>query len=132
MPAPQQAPAPPEARATEQADRKTELVALDGARVDRIRLRYDIVDTWLVDTQSILYRDDSRAYYLVTLKEACKRLDIRSLRFTLYPSWSWQLRADRAYEVRPQVGSHCDVAKIEQIDRARADALREASQWRIW
>lgn len=132
MPAPQQAPAPPEARAIKQGDRKTELVALDGKSVDRIQLRYDFDGTWLIDIQNILYRDTFRDYYLVTLKEACKQLDIRSLRFRLYPSWSWQLRADRTYDVRSEVGAHCDVAKIEQIDRARADALREAAQRRIW
>ncbi|MDP3736811.1 MAG: M56 family metallopeptidase [Hyphomonadaceae bacterium] len=132
MPAPQQAPAPPEARSIEQADRKTELVALGGKSVDRIQLRYDFDGEWLIDTQNILYRDDARDYYLVTLKEACEQLEIRSLRFRFYPSWSWQLRADRTYDVRPEAGAHCDVAKIEQVDRARADALRAASLRRIW
>ena len=115
-----------------QPDNKTELVALDGESVDKMQLRYDFNAGWVVDTQNILWRDNSRAYYLMTLKEACEPLDIRGRRVDFFPSWSPQLRASRAYEVRPQAGAPCDVARIEQIDDVRANPLRDASLRRIW
>jgi hypothetical protein len=112
--------------------RKTELVELDGKSVDRLQLRYDFEAPWVVDNQKILWRDTHRDYYLVTLKEVCEPLDIRSLNFSFFPAWSWQLLASHAYEVRPQAGAWCDVARIEQVDDARANALREAAQRRAW
>jgi hypothetical protein len=111
---------------------KTELVALDGRRVDDMPLRYDFDAVWVVDTQHVLYRDDHRAYYLVTLKAACPPLGIRSLGFNFHPGWSRQLRASDSYEIRPEAGSRCDVARIEKVDDARADPLREAAQRRAW
>jgi hypothetical protein len=114
-----------------EATRKTELVELDGRSVDRIPLRYDIDAAWVVDNQNILYRDTSRGHYLVTLKEACKRIVVRQP-FTFRPGYVWELRANRTYEVRPWAGQPCDVAKIAQVDDARADALREAALRRAW
>jgi hypothetical protein len=111
---------------------KTELISLEGKSVDSMRLRHDFASTWVIDTQTILYRDDVRDYYLVSLKEACATLGIRSRSFSFQPAWSWKLEADRSYEVRPEAGSRCDIAKIEQIDKTRADPLREASMWRVW
>jgi hypothetical protein len=115
-----------------QPDRKTELVELDGKSVDRLQLRYDFEAPWVVDNQNILWRDTHRDYYLVTLKEACEPLDIRSLSFNFFPGWSWQLRASYAYEVRPQAGAYCDVAKIERVDDAKGDVLRDAALRRAW
>jgi hypothetical protein len=113
-------------------DKKTELVALDGKSVAKMPLRDDFDATWVLDTQRILFRDDRRAYYLVTLKEACPSLTIRSLNFSFHPGWSWQLRDDFSYEVRPQAGSPCDVARIEKMDDAKADPLRDAAHHRVW
>jgi hypothetical protein len=111
--------------------RKTELVELDGKSVDTMQLRHAIDATWVVDNQNILYRDTSRDYYLVTLKEACRQLEVRRS-FDFFPAVSWELREDRTYEVRPQAGPHCGVARIAQVDDARADALRDASLRRAW
>jgi hypothetical protein len=120
------------APATGELSRKTELVALDGKSVDRMQQRYGVDAVWVVDTQNILYRDDRNAYYLVTLKETCKSLGIRSLSFSFDPAWSWQLLSHRNYQVRPEAGSRCDVAKVAQIDEERADPLRETSHHRVW
>ena len=69
-------------------EKKTELVddALDGSQVDKMRLRDDFDAVWVVDTQRVLYRDDRRAYYLVTLDAACPSLGIRSKEFR-FPPW---------------------------------------------
>lgn len=116
----------------EPVKKKTELVALDGKSVDKMQLRDDFDATWVIDAQHVLYRDDRRAYYLVTLKEACPSLEIRSLGFSFHPGWSWQLRDNFAYEIRPEAGSRCDVAKIEKMDDAKAEPLREAAHHRVW
>jgi hypothetical protein len=112
--------------------KKTELVALDGKRVDDMPLRDDFDAAWVVDTQHVLYRDDRRAYYLVTLKEACPPLGIRSMDFNFHPGWLRQLRASDSYEIRPEAGSRCDVARIEKVDDAKADPLRDAAYRRAW
>jgi hypothetical protein len=112
--------------------KKTELVALDGRRVDDMQLHYDFDAAWVVDTQHVLYRDVRRAYYLVTLKEACPPLGIRSMDFNFYPGWSRQLRTSDSYEIRPEAGSRCDVARIENMDDAKADPLRDAARRRVW
>ncbi len=114
-----------------QTERKTELVALDGKTVDKMQMRYETDATWVVDNQNILYRDTTRDYYLVTLKEACKRLELQQP-FTFFPAVTWQLREGRSYEVRPEAGKPCDVAKIAQVDTAKATALRQASLRRAW
>ena len=116
----------------EESARKTELVDVDGKSVDRIQLRYDFDASWVIDNRSILYRDNHRDHYLVTLKEACKPLDIRRRSFKFFPSWSWRLLSSNTYEVQPRRGPECDVGKIEQIDTARATTLRDAAQWRAW
>lgn len=113
-------------------EKKTELIALDGRSVDKMPLRDDFDATWVIDTQRVLYRDDRRAYYLVTLKDACPSLEIRSLGFAFHPAWSWQLRDNFAYEIRPQAGSRCDVARIEKMDDAKAEPLRDAAHHRVW
>jgi len=118
--------------ATAEPDRKTDLVALDGRSVDLMRLRHDFDGVWVIDNQNILYRDDVRDYYLVTLGKVCPTLDIRSREFNFHPAWSWQLRANFSYEVRPDAGSPCDVSKISQIDDAKAITLRDSAQWRVW
>ena len=101
-------------------------------------VRYGFDGTWVIDDQNILYRDTSRDHYLVTLKEACKQLNIRRRSFNFLPSWSLQLLASNTYEVRHDsglggggaTGQPCDVARIARIDDARANALRDAAQWR--
>jgi hypothetical protein len=120
------------APAAGQPDRKTELVALGGASVDKLQLRYDIDAGWLVDNQNILYRDAHRDHYLVTLKNPCAQLDVRSRGFEFRFGDPWQLLASRAYEVRPDAGPHCSVARIEQVDDARADTLLDKAQRRLW
>jgi hypothetical protein len=111
---------------------KTQLVALDGKSVSKMQLRHDFDAAWVIDNQNVLYRDDTRDYYLVTLKQACEPLDIRDRNFAFHPGDSWQLLASRRYQIRPSVGERCDVAKIEQIDNAKANPLRDASAWRVW
>jgi len=114
-----------------QPNRKTELVEL-GKNVDRMLLRYEFDAPWVVDNRNVLWRDSHDDHYLVTLKAACEQLDIRSLNFAFFPSWSPQLLANRAYEVRPQAGPKCGVAKIELVDDTKANALRDAAQRRAW
>jgi hypothetical protein len=120
------------APATAEASRKTELVALDGSHVERMQLRYDFNSAWVVDGLSILYRDDSRDYYLVTLKKECTQVLHRGRGFDFYPSDPWQLLENRSYEVRPKVGPRCDVARIGQISDDRATTLRETADRRYW
>ena len=108
---------------------KTELVTFDGASVDRIQMRETIDAAWVIDTQNILYRDGSREHYLVTLRQACKRLALQQP-FSFEPSDSRELRATRTYEVLPQAGPPCEVAKIAQIDPARAKGLRDQARRR--
>jgi hypothetical protein len=115
-----------------QPEAKTTLVALDGKSVDRMQLRYDFDSAWVLDKQSILYRDINRDYYLVTLKTACEQIEIRGRGFSFHPSWSWRLLSSSSYEIRPDAGERCDVARIEQIDETRAAPLRDAAQRRIW
>ena len=114
-----------------ESGRKTELVEL-GASVDRMQLRHDFDAGWVIDNQNILYRDVTRDHYLVTLREACKQLDVRGRRFSFFPSWSWQLLASNTYEIQPAAGQECDVARIEKVDAGRAKTLREAAERRIW
>ena len=114
-----------------QSEKKTELVELDGKTVDSMPLRHNIDATWVVDTQNLLYRDTARDYYLVTLKQACRQLEVRR-GFSFHPSAIWQLRETRTYEVRPYAGEPCGVARIEQVDHARADTLREGALRRAW
>jgi hypothetical protein len=120
------------APALAQPETKTELVALDGKSVDIMQLRYDFDSAWVVDSQTILYRDLFRAYYLVKTKAACEQLTIKGRAFSFHPSWSWRLLSSNAYEVRPEAGPRCDVARIEQVDDTRADPLRDAALWRVW
>jgi hypothetical protein len=112
---------------------KTELVAIDGKSVESIRLRDgSIYSTWVIDTLNVLYRDEFRDYYLVTLKQVCEPLAIRRRPFAFHPGSPWQLKATSSYELRPVAGAPCEVAKIARIDDARAAPLREASLWRAW
>ena len=120
------------APALAESTRKTELVDLEGKSVDRLQLRHDFDAGWVIDNQNLLYRDTSRDHYLVTLKKACEQLDVRSRDFKFFPSWSWELLATRTYEVQPVVGQECDVGRIEKVDAARANALRDAAERRIW
>lgn len=114
-----------------QPQKKTELVRL-GKSVDRMSLLHDFDGLWVVDNQNLLYRDTSRDYYLVTLKEACEPLDIRRRGFEFRPADPWQLRASSTYEIRPQAGPWCNVARIELIEDARASELRDEAKWRAW
>ena len=100
--------------------------------MDTISLRGESYSTWVIDNKNILYRDSRQDYYLVTLKEACRTLEIRSSRFDFHPANPWQLRASYAYEVRPHAGSPCEVARIAQLDKDRATPLRSAAMWRVW
>jgi hypothetical protein len=112
--------------------RKTELLDVDGKSVDRLQLRYDFDAGWVIDNQNLLYRDVNRDHYLVTLKEPCTQIDVRSRSFRFFPSWSWQLLATNDYEVKPEAGEECDIARIEQVDDAKAATLRNSAQRRIW
>lgn len=112
---------------------KTQLVELDGKNVKSMRLREgSSYSTWVVDNQNVLYRDDYRDFYLVTLKEACEPLGIRQRPFAFHPGAPWRLKATSTYEVRPSAGAPCEVARIARIDEARASPLRDASLWRFW
>lgn len=111
---------------------KTELVDESGQSVAKIVLQHDFNSLWLVDNRNLLWRDNSRAYYLVTLKEACTPLDIRGRSLTFRPEGQWQLLATRSYEIRPLAGEDCAVARIEKMSDARGEAQRASVQWRIW
>lgn len=112
---------------------KTQLVALDGTSVESMKLRDgSIYSTWVIDKQNVLYRDEYRDYYLVTLREACAPLEIRQRPFAFHPGAPWRLKATSTYEVRPEGGAPCEVARIAKIDDARASPLRHASLWRVW
>lgn len=112
---------------------KTQLVAIDGKSVENMRLRDgSSYSTWVVDNQNVLYRDEYRDFYLVTLKQACAPLEIRQRPFAFHPGAPWLLKATSSYEVRPESGAPCKVAKIAKIDGARASPLRDASLWRAW
>lgn len=112
--------------------RKTDLVAADGASVDLIVLRHVIDAGWVIDNQNLLYRDSSRDHYLVTLKGNCAPLDIRTRSFAFRPAPDGRLLATREYDVRPEAGPRCDVAKIAQLDEARGDAVRATASRRVW
>jgi len=120
------------AAAQAEPEARTQLVTLDGKSVDIIQLRHDFNSVWVIDNRNILYRDDSRDYYLVTLKETCQPLDIRDRRFSFYPESNWRLKASTRYEIRPLAGRPCEVAKIEVINDDRADPMRKAALWRMW
>jgi len=115
-----------------QPETKTTLVALDGANAAALQLHHDFDAAWVIDSQTILYRDVSRDHYLVTLKEACKQIEVRGRDFNFHPSWSTRLLASNAYEIRPTAGKRCDVARVEQLDGARASQLQAAAQRRVW
>lgn len=111
---------------------KTQLVTLEGRSVDIMQLRHDFNSVWVIDSQNILYRDDSRDHYVVTLKEACEPLTIRDRRFSFHPEVDWRLKASTRYEIRPLAGRPCSVAKVEQVNDDRADTMRKAALWRMW
>ena len=111
---------------------KTQLVTLEGKSVDIMQLRHDFNSVWVIDNQNVLYRDDSRDHYVVTLKAACQPLDIRDRRFTFHPASDWRLKASTSYEIRPLAGRPCSVAKVEQVNDERADTMRKAALWRMW
>lgn len=112
-------------------ERKTDLVELGGKSVDRIQLRHDIDGVWVIGNQAILYRDTARDHYLVTFKAACKPIERRQ-GFAFSPAPTWQLQSQAVYKVRFQAGAPCDVAKVEQVDAARADALHAEATRRAW
>ncbi len=120
------------APAMAEPETKTQLVTLDGQSVQTLQLRHDFNSAWVVDNRNILFRDDTRDYYLVTLKQACDQLEVRNRQFRFHPGWSWRLKATSAYEVRPNAGRPCQVGQIAQIDDAKADPMREAALWRVW
>lgn len=111
---------------------KTQLVTLEGKSVETLQLRHDFNSAWVVDNRSVLFRDDSRDYYLVTLKQACEQLEVRNRPFEFHPGWSWKLKATSGYEVRPAAGRPCEVGQIAQIDDAKATPMRDAALWRVW
>lgn len=119
------------APAVGEPERKTDLVGIDGQRVDVIPLINDFDATWVVDTQKLLYRDVRQDYYLVTLKQTCSQLSIQGRSFYFHPTQA-QLRASSAYEVRPEAGRECNVVRIEKMAEAKALPLRDASLRRVW
>lgn len=119
------------APAVGEPEQKTELVRADGQRVDVMPLYYQFSDTWVIDAQNVLWRDDSRDYYLVTLKDDCAQLEERRP-FQFHPGNPWRLSSDRSYEIRPQAGPFCKVSRITQVDDTRGAALRESALRRVW
>lgn len=111
---------------------KTQLVSLDGKSVETLQLRHDFNSAWVVDNQNILFRDDRRDYYLVTLKQACEPLEVRNRQFDFHPGWSWRLKSTSGYEIRPDAGRPCEVGQVAQIDDAQANPMRDAALWRVW
>lgn len=111
---------------------KTELVNQSGQSVAKIVLQHDFNSLWYIDNRNLLWRDNSRTYYLVTLKQACTPLDIRGRSLRFRPEAQWQLLSTRSYEIRPEAGEDCAIARIEQMNDARGDAVRATTQWRIW
>lgn len=111
--------------------KKTELMDVNGKSIDNIQLRHTFNAVWVVDTQNVLWRDNSRDHYLVTLSEACDQLAVRR-RFDFHPADVWELDSSKSYEVRPSAGRYCDVAKIEQVGDAKAAALKEVALRRAW
>jgi hypothetical protein len=111
---------------------KTQLVTLDGKSVETLQLRHDFNSAWVVDNQNILFRDDTRDYYLVTLKQACQPLEVRNRQFAFHPGWSWRLKSTSGYEVRPDAGRPCEVATVAQITDDKANPMRDAALWRVW
>ena len=112
---------------------KTQLVAMDGSSVALMRLREgSAYSAWVLDKQNVLYRDEYRDYYLVTLKVACEPLAIRQRSFAFHPGAPWRLKSTSRYEIRPEAGAPCEVARIERMDETRASPLRDASLWRAW
>jgi hypothetical protein len=120
-------------QALAQPEPKTQLIDIDGARVPVLKLREgSSYATWVVDTRSVLYRDEFRQYFLVTLKSACAPLAVRDRRFDFHPSAPWRLKETSEYELRAAGSVKCEVATIARIDDARASPLRDASLWRAW
>jgi len=111
---------------------KTQLVTLDGKSVETLQLRHDFNSAWVVDNQNILFRDDTRDYFLVTLKQACEPLEVRNRQFVFHPGWSWRLKSTSGYEVRPDAGRPCEVATVAQIPDDKANSMRDAALWRVW
>lgn len=111
---------------------KTQLVSLDGKSVETLQLRHDFNSAWVVDNRNILFRDDSRDYFLVTLKEACEPLEVRNRQFDFHPGWSWRLKSTSGYQIRPDAGRPCEVGQVAQIDDAQANPMRDAALWRVW
>ena len=109
---------------------RTELIALNGERVDQLDLAYAFDGVWVVDNQNLLYRDTSGSYNQVTLKAACNSVIRRN--FNFFPSLASQLLATTIYEVRPEAGPRCGVAKIEKLRETKSIARRDASRRRDW
>ena len=116
----------------EEPAKKTELIDVSGQSVDKLQLRYNFDAGWVIDNKNLLYRDVTKDHYLVTLKEPCTQIDVRSRSFKFFPSWSWELLTTKSYEVKPEAGQECEVARIEQVDDAKATTLRNSAQRRIW
>lgn len=111
---------------------KTGLVGEDGQRVQALPLLYNFNAVWVVDAQRVLYRDDSRQYYLVTLKQACPVLAIKGRGIAFLPNPEWRLHTTRSYEIRPAAGKPCDVSEIAKIVSDVAMPMRESSLRRVW
>lgn len=119
------------APASAETPRKTELVGIDGQSVDNIQLRHGFNAVWVVDTKNLLWRDDSRDHYLITLAKDCEQL-ARRRPFSFHPAESWELDSARSYQIRPLAGERCDVAKIAQVDDGKAATLRASALRRAW
>lgn len=104
-------------------DVKTEIVELDGQRVESLLLRYPFEAMWAIDANRVLLRDTQRDHYLLTLDAPCEKLDMqRNVRFV--PALKGRVREGVRYEVRDPVAEPCDIARIAQIDAAQASSLR--------
>ncbi len=82
--------------------RKTELGDASGQPVDSLRLSYNFDAVWVVDNQNLLWRDESRDYYLVILNGACEQLDSRGRRFNFHPADPVRLDATRRMKFVPR------------------------------
>ncbi len=104
---------------------QTELVTLEGKKVDTLLLRYAFDASWVVDKQHILVRDTYLDHYVVSLKEPCEWLDGSTYKnFVFFPELSGNLRAGRAYEVRNGGFKPCTISSVQQVPSTQAAELK--------
>src|SRR5262245_34224170 len=101
------------APALAQTPGKALMVNGKGATVDSLLLRYAFDATWVIDNHRILLRDTHRDNYLITMKDACEKLEL-DRQFIIFPELKDRVYASLKYEVRDKAGPYCDITSIEQ------------------